>query len=144
MDHATLLKDFRQDAGLSVVAAAAMLGRTTKQIRRWEMGSSPVPPWAMALLQAKAGDLAVVHAAWKGWVINPHGELIGPTGEAYSVQWFYEWHWYHQQLAGERAYLRSTIKKQARIIDELRAKLPLGESAEIIPFRPRPRPRAAG
>jgi hypothetical protein len=51
---------FKASLGLSWERLAPMLGRTSSQLRRWAMGSTPIPHWVpgeLARIRAKAGKI---------------------------------------------------------------------------------------
>lgn len=72
---------------------AAICGVDLSTARRWLRGASCPPPAALTLLQLmRKRDIGCFHAAWRGWTINPRGELCSPEnwiatpGDVLSIQ----------------------------------------------------------
>lgn len=83
------LNEARRDAGLSVVEAAAYLGRSQRTWRRWQ--ASGAPRWAIEALRLRAGYLDAL--GWHGWKIHK-GEIYAPDlavsfrrGDLYRAWW---------------------------------------------------------
>lgn len=90
------LRELYRDAGLTRRQAAAFLGRTDRQFRRWLQYGAP--DWAGTMLRMRAGWLD--QYGWPGWRIREGRLWCIHWREGFTPADLFAWHWQRQKLLG--------------------------------------------
>lgn len=109
-----VLSTLCMDAHLTPEDFQLMTGISRRTFYRYQ----PAPPcWAVLLLQLLAGDLSLIHADWRGFVINDRGELCTPNNYVYASGDVMAVYWERQLNRALKTKIRQ-LEKQLATADE--------------------------
>jgi DNA-binding transcriptional regulator YiaG len=117
--HAGEIGAARVQAGINPDAAALLCGVSERTFRRWESGEAKAPVMAARLLQARAGDLGVIHEAWRGWRIAADGLLRDAAAPLPLDPGYLRAAWWTAQAADA---LRCRVKELEQEVERLKSR----------------------